>query len=407
MTAAMTGRGDVLPRRTDLDWARIAAFALLILFHVGMFYGAADWIVKSPHTLPWLQIPMDWSSPWRLLLLFIVSGAATRFMSAKLSAGGLLKSRSLRLLPPLLFATVFVIPIEFYYQAVERLHYTGGFIDFWRRYLAAQSSLCAPEGPCPFVPNLDYLWFVAYLWLYTVAVTAVLAFAPQVILRIERRATALLEGDALLLLPAAALILARLVLKHYWPETHNLIDDWYLHAIYFLCFVFGFLFATNEAIWAALAERRCLALGIAVFTYAIYAAYAWHYRGVSPVPMSERVLMVADYGIDQWAWVAAVLGFAHRYLTNRDGRLRRYLTDAIFPYYIVHQVAIVAAAHYVGKLRLPLGLESGILVAATVASCAATYEIVRRLRWLRPWFGLKRLPPVIKPAPSPAILRAP
>ena len=76
-------------RRTDLDWLRIGAFGVLIVFHVGMFYVPWEWEVKSPRLVPWLQIPMEWSAPWRLLLLFIVSGAATRFMSTRLSAGAL------------------------------------------------------------------------------------------------------------------------------------------------------------------------------------------------------------------------------------------------------------------------------------------------------------------------------
>jgi len=63
--------------------------------------------------------------------------------------------------------------------------------------------------------------------------------------------------------------------------------------------------------------------------------------------------------------------------------------EAIFPYYTVHQLAIVAAAHYLVPLDLPLGLEAFLLVAITVASCAATYEVARRVDWLRPLLGLK------------------
>src|SRR3954470_125398 len=77
-------------RRTDLDWVRIAAFGLLILYHVGMFYVPWDWDAKSPRIVPWLQIPMQLTSPWRLVLLFIVSGAATRFMMHRLDAKALL-----------------------------------------------------------------------------------------------------------------------------------------------------------------------------------------------------------------------------------------------------------------------------------------------------------------------------
>jgi len=34
-------------RRYDMDWLRIIAFGLLILYHCGMFYVTWDWHVKS------------------------------------------------------------------------------------------------------------------------------------------------------------------------------------------------------------------------------------------------------------------------------------------------------------------------------------------------------------------------
>ena len=54
-------------RRHDLDWVRVAAFGLLVLYHVGMYYVSWDWHVKSPrplvalestiitHGMPWPQ----------------------------------------------------------------------------------------------------------------------------------------------------------------------------------------------------------------------------------------------------------------------------------------------------------------------------------------------------------------
>jgi peptidoglycan/LPS O-acetylase OafA/YrhL len=375
-------------RRTDLDWLRIAAFALLILFHIGMFYVPSDWVIKSPHLVPWLQYPMDWSSPWRLLLLFIVSGAATRFMSEKLNAQALLISRSARLLPPLLFATLFVVPFELYAQAVMRLHYGDGLLSFWRDYIGARSDFCT-VGPCPFIPSWDYMWFVAYLWIYTALLAVLLIVAPSVRDRLERAGRHALAGSRLFLIPMAALIFGRLVLRHFWPETHDLLHDWYLHAIYALCFLFGYLFATDAAIWDRFTAQRHRMLAIAVVSYALYAAYNWYYAGVPQPPMTARLAMVSDYGIDQWAWVAAAFGYARRYLAGRDGPARRYLTEAIFPYYIVHQTVIVMVAYRLAPLHLPLITEAAILIAATVIGCALTYEIARRVTWLHPWFGLK------------------
>ena len=38
---------DMGERRYDLDWVRIGAFMLLIVYHVGMYYVTWDWHVKS------------------------------------------------------------------------------------------------------------------------------------------------------------------------------------------------------------------------------------------------------------------------------------------------------------------------------------------------------------------------
>ena len=36
-------------RQFYLDWLRILAFGLLVVFHVGMYYVTWDWHIKSPH----------------------------------------------------------------------------------------------------------------------------------------------------------------------------------------------------------------------------------------------------------------------------------------------------------------------------------------------------------------------
>ena len=57
-----------VPRRHDIDALRVLAFALLILYHLGMPYVAGeDWHVRSPHTYEWLQLPMRFVNRWRIL----------------------------------------------------------------------------------------------------------------------------------------------------------------------------------------------------------------------------------------------------------------------------------------------------------------------------------------------------
>jgi hypothetical protein len=91
-------------------------------------------------------------------------------------------------------------------------------------------------------------------------------------------------------------------------------------------------------------------------------------------------------------WITAAFGFARRYLRQRDGSVRRYLTDAIFPFYIIHELTITVGGYYLTRFGLDVRLEFALLVTATALSCFITYEIVRRIAWLRPLFGLKTLP---------------
>ena len=87
MTAQNLFKEDLGPRRYDLDWVRIGAFMLLILYHVGMYYVTWDWHVKSPHASGTIEPLMMLTSPWRLSLLFLVSGVATAYLLARQGAG--------------------------------------------------------------------------------------------------------------------------------------------------------------------------------------------------------------------------------------------------------------------------------------------------------------------------------
>jgi glucan biosynthesis protein C len=105
------------------------------------------------------------------------------------------------------------------------------------------------------------------------------------------------------------------------------------------------------------------------------------------------------WALDQWAWIMMLLGFARR-LMNFDSPARRYLTDAVFPFYIIHQTAIVVLGYHLTRLGLPVGAEAAILVAGTATACFVGYEIVKRVGLLRPVFGLKADTSPRRPVPQ-------
>lgn len=394
-------------RRHDLDWIRVGAFMLLILYHVGMFYVPWDWHVNSPRPVEALEPVMQLTSPWRLTLLFLVSGAATRFLFdgfARQGEGGARRfagSRLLRLAPPLLFAMFVIVPPQSYYEVVEAARALGvadpahspWLADFWVKYATASGGWCDADG-CLITPTWNHMWFVAYLLAYSLALASLLALGQRLLPALQAGLERVLKGWGLLIWPIIWLALIRWALAPLFPVTHALVDDWYNHALSFSAFLFGFLGARSMVLKAAYERLRRPALILALCAWAGWAAYAWTYRDGGTPPEALRAGMRMVYALDQWAFIVAVLGYGARYL-NRGGPVLRYLTVGVFPFYVMHQTITVVAAHHLAPLGLPLPLEAGLLIAATFLSCFATYEAARRLGWLGLLLG-------VRPGPRPA-----
>jgi hypothetical protein len=377
-------------RRVDLDWLRIGAFGLLILYHVGMLYVSWDFHVKSQHRIATLEPLMLVFNPWRLALLFLVSGAATRFMVRKYAPARLLTSRTARLLPPIVFGMLVVVPPQAYDQVVESIGYGGSFLEFYlSHYFTFGVTFCQP-GPCLLLPTWNHLWFVAYLWVYTMLLGAALVVMPDLGRRAEQASARILSG-VVLVAPALLFALYRLLLSPRFPSTHGLMDDWYNHALYGTVFLFGFFFARADGVWSEIGRLRwpALLLAGAVFVSGLVLGFLYSPGQLLPLPL--EIYAGIAYGFYQWLSIIAVLGFAQRWL-KRDSPARQYLTNAVFPYYIVHQTAIITIAHQLKGYDLSAWCEASIVIAGTMATCIVTYEAVRRAAPLRPFFGLRFRP---------------
>lgn len=385
---------DMTERRYDLDWLRIGAFGLLIFYHIGMFYVSWPWHVKSSQTGPevWqvVQPLMLLASPWRLALLFLIAGCATRFMADKMPRGAMAKARSWRLLLPIVFGMLVIVPPQTYYEVVTQMGFDEGWLAFYAKYIGFHDGWRSNGAPL-IVPTWNHLWFVVYLWVYTMLVLALRPLLHR--LPLHRAAALLRQPLALLLLPPVFVGLLRLTLRPVFGETHALVDDWFLHALYLSLFLFGYSIAKHEGIWLSIERLRWIALVLAVV---IYAAMI-----VAVVTNTGGWMRAFIWALDQWAWIVMLLGFARRWM-NVDSPARRYLTDAVFPFYIIHQTVIVVFGYHLTRLGLQVGVEAAILVAVTTLACFSGYEIVRRVSLLRPVFGLKQAAALQGMCPVPA-----
>jgi len=204
-----------------------------------------------------------------------------------------------------------------------------------------------------------------------------------------------LSGWRLIVLPAAMLAVYRIVLMPHFPTTHDLIHDWAMHAGYFSVFMLGALLAKQPQFWEATERARFPALGIALACWACFVCYY-------SLPEDQQHALNAMrtiYALCQWSAIVAVCGFGRRHL-NFDSPKRRYLTEAVFPVYILHQTLIVCFAHSLKVAHIAPGVEYLVLVALTTTASFGIFEIVRRVPPLRPVFGLTNVGRIIDPPPA-------
>jgi hypothetical protein len=368
-----------------MDWLRVGAFALLILYHVGMYFVPWDWHVKTANPDPHAAILMLATNSWRLALLFVVSGyASAAIFTRQPSPAGFMRARSARLLIPLVFAVIVVIPPQPWIELMVKHGYTASFGHFW---LHDYFRFGALEGII--LPTWQHLWFVVYLWVYSMVLALLMLLPAGVRARAARLCEAALTGPGILAVPIALMALRALVLFPGVDETHALVDDGAAHALYFPCFLFGVLLRGSSPLWHAIRRWWRVAAVLAVAAYAVVALIEYRYPGETPLDDTLTALFRAARAVQGWVMIVALIGIADRWL-NRDAPIRTTLTEAVFPLYIAHQTIIVAVGWWLLPLALPNLAAFAILVVATAAGSWAFYLVGRSVPWLRPLIGLAR-----------------
>lgn len=375
-------------RKYFLDWLRVIAFGLLVLFHVGMLYVTWDYNLKSERIFPDFELVMIALSPWRLALLFFISGVASRFLLEKLAPGRFVTDRTRRLVPVILLGMLVVNPPQVYVELVRKGLVDTGYLRFW-----LSSYLAADSYPGRVLPTWDHLWFLVYLLCY--------AFALALFFNgMRRRPQPPLW--ALLVVPGVWLVLGNVMVSEFNPVTHALVDDWANHIRWVGVFGAGTICAFRDDFWEVVRQARRRIAGLGVLMFCAQIGNGIYSRTGEADAVWDGVVYAVLAGGYGWTVILALAGYAAEYLDQRSAALS-YLTDAVLPVYVAHQPILLVAAFWLLPLSLPIVLEVSLLIAITSVGSFAVYELVAR-RWTstRFLFGLKKLGVAPRPEPHAA-----
>jgi len=368
-------------RRHDLDWLRVLAIILLLFFHSGMVFISWSWYFMQDSHTSWILDEFTlFLSHWRMALLFMISGAGTLFALGFRGGGQYIKERSYKLLIPLIFGILIIIPPQIYYELVNHGREFSNYFDFKYQYFRGG---LYPLGDF----SWHHLWFIGYLFLYScLALPIFLFFRSNKGKRFISVAADFLKKNGTIYLLVIPLIIIQILLRNKFSGFHNLIDDMANFSFFFLFFVYGFIICSNQNLWDAIEKQRLSSLFLGLISFAIMQIDRYYFGG--------RLGYYGYWIVDSclaWFLVLAILGYGKKYL-NFKTKFLNYANEGIYPFYILHQTVLVILAYYIIRWETTVLVKYSILSISTLIICILIYDIiVKRNNFTRILFGMKRL----------------
>jgi glucans biosynthesis protein C len=384
------GTDTVGDRLYYLDWSRIILILGVFLYHATRPFAATTWHIVNADKSAFIWAIMYSVAPWAMSLFFFIAGAGSMFALKRRSNLQFTCERITRLLVPFIVGTFVLSPIQIYLEALSKGIYHGSFFNFipkWLTYNAQGDWL----SPGIFGQWGLHLWFLGYLFSFSLLALPLFWFfrkkSGQAILsRFER----IMRKKGAILLIIIPLALARIVLQPLAPGEHA----WFGFVYYFIFFICGYLFFSNEGSLEALRRNRWIvfSVGIAALT-ALYVllittggeALEWF----GPFIVPESIIINIIFATCGWCLTIFILSLAMARM-NFSNKTLVYGNEIIMPFYLLHQPVIIVISYF--TVRLAAGILPKILiviVGSFLVSIGLVELLIRHIRPMRVLLGMK------------------
>ncbi len=348
---------EAAERRYDIDWVRVIAIGLLLLYHVAI--GFQPWaimigFISNENSWTNLWVPMTMLNVWRIPLLFFVSGMGVYFAVRRRNWKQLLKERTGRILIPFLFGMIFIAPISLF---LLQYYYHWDF---------------------NYIFHPGHLWFLGNIFIYVLVLSPIFFFLKY---NEERNSVVQLKkifsSPFGLMIVILAFVLEAIWLKPFPYELYAM--SWHGFFLGLLAFFFGFCFVlSGNDFWKMILNWRWLLLAVAASFYV--------YR-LMQFQMQVPVYLLS---IESNFWIFSVFAFAFKYL-NRPSKALVYLSEAAYPIYILHMIFLSLGSVLIFPMEIDNRLQFFMLLLFTGLGSFITFELlIKRFNILRLLFGLKR-----------------
>ena len=363
-------------RRFDIDWWRVIAIIGVYLHHIGMPFNGDDFHVMNSESSKLLDDIMVFFEQFRLPLLFTISGIGTVYAFSKRNAWQFIKERAYRLLIPLIFGILVIVPPQTYFEHKE------SYASYWDIYSNLFSNL-----------EVNHLWFIENLFYISLAALPIIIFfrstsSSKVINGLEMLSRKR-YGMFLFVIPLLAI---KLISKNYFPDDSKDITNLSSTLFYGYFFFMGIVITSSDKMWTQLKRHRKFNAILGAVCILIFYAYYFFPQDIAAAYLTIPARWNLWYGVGSlvsWTFICTALGYGQVWF-YKPSKLLVKLNEGIYPFYILHQTVLIVVAYYILPLSLSIALKIGLLLLITFPVILILYNtLVYPFTISRVLFGMK------------------
>jgi hypothetical protein len=361
-----------------IDVLRIFAVLWLIPFHTARIYDIWEPnYIKSPTLSIWLTVLIGFTGPWHMPLFFLLAGASTWLALGFRDKNQYLKERVSRLLIPLIFCGLFIIPILPYLALLDHGIAPYSYFSFLKTYYRIDpDDLTGYFGT--FTPS--HLWFIIYLFVFSV-ITLPFFYSMHNKSAFGQK---IREGFAIFFSRPGFIFLFIIPLS----VTDLLPDLGGKNPFYYITlYILGYLILSDARYMRAIDSQKKFAMitGIPSLIILIWIWFTYNtLEGISFITITYSLF----HHYVGWALLIAILGYGKEHL-NKPYPWLKHASEIAFPFYIVHQVVIGILGFFIIRWIPSIDLSFIIICALSFLFSLGFCELVKLSNLTRFAFGMK------------------
>lgn len=372
-----------------LDWLRVFAILMVFVFHNTHFFDFVDWIVKNNARSSGMMVFFFLIHFWSMPFFFFLAGAGAKFALECKSGKEYVFERVKRLLIPLFIGMILLAPPQGYVESLSKLNFDGSFFAYYPHFFKNISYSLSLKA---FADNTYHLWFLGFLFVFSLIALPLFKFLKSKIAQNCITKTAFFcDKKGMIFIFAVPILISHLALRVSFPEYSGWADFFY----WFTYFVYGYVIFSHLKFKEAIIRHCKAALIVAVvclLSIMLMMLFGLGVDGIaSPSYSALSVLFMIVYSLLTWSWVIFMLSAGFK-LLNFNNKFLKYSSEAVLPFYLLHQTIILIIGFFVVQWEASIWIKFFFIGVTSLLATVAVYDLgVRRVNFSRVLFGMKSL----------------